>query len=143
MRSYSISIFIENWNWDLKLVFRLDNEKLKRKKSKIRFNFKRKIECLFSNPWVEKNNGFFVLIEIWNSNSCFLNFAFVSIAKLNFCICIKFISKNNIYFRSSRFFFFSISRCWGLSKRFSVEKGVASCFNFFYSFIQKQWIRCK
>ena len=41
------SIFTENWNWDLKFVFPFDNVKEKRRKFKIPFNFKSKIECPF------------------------------------------------------------------------------------------------
>ena len=41
------SIFIENRNWDLKLVFRFYNENEKRKKLKTLFHFKTKIECPF------------------------------------------------------------------------------------------------
>ena len=41
------SIFIENRNWDLKFVFRFDNENEKRKKFKILFHFKTKIQCHF------------------------------------------------------------------------------------------------
>ena len=41
------SIFIENRKWDLKFVFRFDNENEKRKKFKILFHFKTKIECRF------------------------------------------------------------------------------------------------
>ena len=41
------SIFIEYQNWDLKFVFRFDNENEKRKKLKFLFHSKTKIECLF------------------------------------------------------------------------------------------------
>ena len=41
------SIFIENQNWDLKFVFRFDNENEKRKKLKTLFHFQTKIECPF------------------------------------------------------------------------------------------------
>ena len=36
----SFSIFIENKNWDLNLIFQFDNENEKRKKLKIQFHFK-------------------------------------------------------------------------------------------------------
>ena len=41
------TIFIEAPNWNLKFVFRFDNENEKRKKFKILFHFKTKIECHF------------------------------------------------------------------------------------------------
>ena len=41
------STFIENRNWDLKFVFRFDDENEKRKKFIILFQFKTKIECPF------------------------------------------------------------------------------------------------
>ena len=41
------SIFIENQNWDLKFVFRFDNENEKRKKSKLYFILKQKSNVPF------------------------------------------------------------------------------------------------
>ena len=44
------SVFIENPNWDLKLVFRFDKDndkQKKKKKKKIIFHFKTKIKCPF------------------------------------------------------------------------------------------------
>ena len=44
------SVFIENPNWDLKLVFRFDKDNDKTKQNKKRknlFHFKTKIECPF------------------------------------------------------------------------------------------------
>ena len=41
------SIFIENRNWDLKFVFRFDNENEKRKKSKLYFILKQKSNVPF------------------------------------------------------------------------------------------------
>ena len=41
------SIFIENQNWDLKFVFRFDNENEKRKKSKLYFISKQKSNVPF------------------------------------------------------------------------------------------------
>ena len=52
------SIFIENRNWDLKFVFRFDNENEKRKKSKLYFILKQKSNVPFDprivyNPCTE------------------------------------------------------------------------------------------
>ena len=48
---------------------------------------------------------------------------------LNFRICIKIISKNDIYFRPR--LFISTNCCKVLSKGFWIEKGIVSCFLFF------------
>ena len=65
------SIFIENRNWDLKFVFRFDNENEKRKKFKILFHFKTKMECPF---WPTDLIGFglnlnFNVQVLWKSES--------------------------------------------------------------------------
>ena len=106
-----------------------------------------------------KNQNFQIQFWIWNSKFVlFLNqktnytfgtrikcnhwilFYFL-IVKLNFSICIKTISKHNIYFRLR--VFFSTSSCRGLHKVFWIEEDIVSCFHFFDLFIQEQCIRCK
>ena len=55
------SIFIENGNWDLKFVFRFDNENKKLQKIKILYHFTTKIECTFRSTDFWKMHDFSIL----------------------------------------------------------------------------------
>ena len=69
----------------------------------------------------------FVSIEFSNANAIFeFRFPFL-LLKLNFWICIKTVSKNDIYFRPR--VFFSTSCHKGLSKGFLIEKDIVSSFS--------------
>ena len=85
----------------------------------------------------------FVLTGLWNPHFWILLFFFI--VKLNFRICIKIISKSNIYFRS-RLFFWPIAVEVG-TRDFGLRKILWVIFILFYffidSFTQQQWIKCK
>ena len=84
----------------------------------------------------------FISIEFWSASAIFeFRFLFNYQVKLNFWICFKITSKNDIYFRPRLFL---STNCYkGLSKGCWIKKDILSSFYFFNSFIRQQWIRLK
>ena len=133
------SVFIENRNWELKFVFRFDNENEKRKKSKFYFFFKKKSSVpfdprikfflnlfWFKTKFEKRKSNFSNSFFDFKSKSefqkvlSFFNFGY-EIEKWKkekfFKICFVFKSKDELYFRYTNYktkWFFDFQNDWTL-----------------------------
>ena len=81
------------------------------------------------------SNFHFCLNQILKFKCSFWMSFFFLIVMLNFRICDKVFSGPG--------YFFSTYCFRSLSKGFWIERDILSCFYFFNTFIQEQWIRCQ
>ena len=146
-----ISIFNKNWKMNFVVCFLRDfffAESFSDQLIHLSFPWKKESFHEFSIFWNIENKSRISNQILIKSNfiqilkfkcNFWISFFFLTV-KFNFQICIKIISKNDIFFRPRLLF---STNCWkGLSKEFWIEKVIVSCFYFFDSFIQQQWIRC-